>query len=128
MPVLVFGKEGMVPTYAMFDSGASCSAISLDLVNRIGVDTKKLNIRLGTFDHETVAEREVASFSISDLHDSIELSVKNALVGTVLSTENETPPHPDQLVQYSHLKNLVFNQLSDPTVGLILDAKFAVIF
>ena len=118
----------MVPTYAMFDSGASCSAISLDLVNKIGVDTKKLNIRLGTFDHETVAEREVASFSISDLHDSVELSVKNALVGTVLSTENETPPHPDQLVQYSHLKNLVFNQLSDPTVGLILDAKFAVYF
>ena len=68
----------MVPTYAMFDSGASCSAISLDLVNKIGVDTKKLNIRLGTFDHEIVAEREVTSFLVSNLNGDLEISVENA--------------------------------------------------
>ena len=118
----------MVPTYAMFDSGASCSAISLDLVHRIGVNTQNLNIRLGTFDHEIVAEREVTSFLVSNLNGDLEISVENALVGTVLSTENEVPPRSNQLVKYPHLRNLNFDQLSDPTVGLILDAKYAIFF
>ena len=56
MPVLVSAGDEVVPTYAMFDSGASCSAINSELVNKISSPVSKLNIRLGTFGSESVAE------------------------------------------------------------------------
>ena len=114
-----------IPTYAMFDSGASLSAINSDLVNKISSPVQKIDIRLGTFDAETVAEREVTSFSISNLQGNLSIQVNNALVGNILSTENEVPPSQSQLKDYPHLANLPFPQLEDPTVGIILDAKYA---
>ena len=64
-----------MPTYALFDSGASCCAISFDLVNKINATVNTLNIRLGTFNNESVEERGVTSFTISDVHESFEIQI-----------------------------------------------------
>ena len=97
VPVQVDAGGVPIPTYAMFDSGASLSAINSDLVNKIASPVQKIDIRLGTFDAETVAEREVTSFSISNLQGNLSIQVNNALVGNILSTENEVPPSQSQL-------------------------------
>ena len=113
------------PTYALLDTGANCSAITDELCIKINAPLKTLNIRLGTFDQNSVSAREVASFKVSNLTESFEINVDNALVGNFLSTQNEKPPRAANLNHYDHLKDLVFNELEDDTIGLLLDAKFA---
>ena len=125
MPVLVWAGGGVVPTYALFDSGASCCAISFDLVNKINATVNTLNIRLGTFNNESVEERGVTSFTISDVHESFEIQIQNALVGQILSTENDTPPLSANLQHLPHLADLPFIELPVLSVCLILDAKYA---
>ena len=113
------------PTYALLDTGANASAIQDDLCLKINAPLTTLNINLGTFDQNSSAQREVASFTVSNLTETFSVDVQNALVGKFLSTENEKPPKSADFVQYDHLKDLVFNELDDTSVGLLLDAKYA---
>ena len=111
--------------YALFDSGASCSAISSDLVHKINAPISSLNIHLGTFDNQSVADREVASFVITDLNESIEINVNNALIGSILSTEHEAPPRRNNFKNYPHLADLPISELEHDSIDIILDAKKA---
>ena len=113
------------PTYALLDTGANTSAITDDLALKIQAPLKTINIRLGTFGQTSFAPREVASFRVSNLSETFEISVDNALVGNLLSTESEKPLRAADLTQFDHLKGIVFNELEDDTVGLLLDAKYA---
>ena len=125
VPVLVTAGGETWPTYALLDTGANCSAITDELCVKINAPMKTLNIKLGTFDQNSISKREVASFKVSNLTQSFQINVDNALVGTFLSTESEKPPRAANLKQYDHLKDLCFNELEDDTIGLLLDAKFA---
>ena len=113
------------PTYALLDTGANCSAISKSLVDKLKAPVKTHKIKLGTFDHNSTQRREVASFEVSNLNESISIKINNALVGNLLSTEGETPPSKDDLKKFVHLKDKALNDLEDKTVGLLLDAKHA---
>ena len=128
VPVLVSAGGRKWPTYALLDTGANCSAITDDLCHKIQAPLKTLNIKLGTFDKNDVSQREVASFSVSNLTETFKIDVNNALVGSFLSTQNERPPKRADFVQYDHLKDIVFNELDDDSVDLLLDAKFASAF
>ena len=113
------------PTYALLDTGANCSAITDDVLTKIDAPLKTLNIRLGTFDNNTVSQREVASFTVSNLSETFHISVNNALIGNMLCTSSEKPPKAADYQQFDHLKNLTFNTLDDDSIGLLLDAKHA---
>ena len=95
---------------------------------KIKAPIKTLNIKLGTFDNNAISQREVASFSVSNLTGTYKIDVNNALIGSFLSTENERVPRHADYVQFDHLKNVVFNELEDDSIGLLLDAKFASAF
>ena len=73
----------MVPTYALLDYGATCSALSDDLAEKINVTTKTLRVKLETFDKTSTAERDVASFTVMNLNQDFSIEVKNALIGTI---------------------------------------------
>ena len=77
------------------------------------------------FNQNSTQKREVASFEVSDLNKSIKINIKNALVGNLLSTEGERPTNAKDLAKFNHLKDKMFNDLEDKTVGLLLDAKHA---
>ena len=128
MPVLASAGDSIVAVYALFDSGASCSAVSSNLVNKIAAPISSLNIHLGTFDNQSVADREVASFVITDLNETIEINVNNALIGSILSTESESPPRKNQLKDYPHLADLPISELEHDSIDIILDAKYAHLF
>ena len=115
----------MVPTYALLDYGATCSALSDDLAEKINVTTKTLRVRLETFDKTSTAERDVASFTVMNLNQDFSIEVKNALIGTIFAGPDELPPKNEVTKKFSHLKGLRFNELEDQNVGLILDARFA---
>ena len=82
-------------------------------------------IKLETFDQSSTSERDVASFTVMNLNQNFSINVKNALVGTIFSGPDELPPKKDVVNKYPHLRDIRFNELDDPSVGLILDAKFA---
>ena len=128
VPVLVTAGGETWPTYALLDTGANCSAITDELALKIKANMKTLNIRLGTFDNNSVSKREVTSFKVSNLSETFSINVNNALVGNLLSTESEKPPRTANLQQYDHLKDLIFNELEDDSIGLLLDAKYAMTF
>ena len=69
VPILVSAGEAIAPTYALFDSGTLCSATNSELANRNSSPVIKLNNRLGTFNSESVAEREVTSFMPNNLNE-----------------------------------------------------------
>ena len=113
------------PTYALLDTGANCSAIIEEIAMNIRAPLTSLLIRLGTFNENTLCDREVASFTVSNLTETFSITVNNALVGHFLSTENERPPKKSDFANYPHLCDLEFNELEDKSVGLLLDASYA---
>ena len=116
------------PSYALLDTGANTSAITNSLCEELEIPKTFINVNLNTFDQSSNKKRAIASFKVTDLNNTFELNVENALVGELLSTENELPPTSHDLNQFEHLKNLKFNELADKSIGLLLDAKFAYYF
>ena len=125
MPVLVSAGGIILPVYAMLDCAATCSAISLDLAHRLDARIDTLPINLRTFGYAELSQRDVISFTVTDLMETFELEIKNALVHELLSTENESPPRNYMTRRFEHLNDVRFNELTDPLIGVILDAKFA---
>ena len=110
----------------MLDSGATCSAISADLVAELGARVQQLPLTLRTFDAKSTATRDITSFSVTNLDESLEFKISNALVSTKLGTDRDCPPQQEITDRYPHLKGVHFNKLTNPAVRVILDAKMAV--
>ena len=91
VPLLVSAGESAIPTYALLDSGATCCAISEDLALKIGAKFNSVRIKLGTFDSETISDREIASFDVANLDKTFKVKVENALVGNIFASKNELP-------------------------------------
>ena len=125
VPVLVSAGGAKWPTYALLDTGASVSAVNEEIVSKINAPLRTVAVELGTFNNRTTSLWDVASFRVENLNENFSIDVNNALVGKMLSTEREQPPKIAELAQIEHLKDIPFNELEDPTVGLLLDAKFA---
>ena len=84
-----------------------------------------MNVKLGTFNEETIAERDVASFRVTDLTQNFELKIEHALVGDIYTSKHELPPSDEITSKFPHLKGLRFIELEDKSVNVILGAKFA---
>ena len=125
VPVLVSAGGVTLPTYALLDTGANCAAVTDSLCLKINAPLKTLNIRLKTFDQNSVSQREVASFKVSNLNNTFSINIQDALVGQFLSAEGERPTSRLEARNYEHLKDKIFNDLEDPSVGVLLDAKHA---
>ena len=109
--------------YALLDSRATCSAIASDIIDKIEGDIRQLPLTLRTFGAKSTSYREVSSFTVSDLNENITIPIENALVSDLLSTDNETPPRNDLTSKYPHLIDVTLDELEDPLIGIILDAK-----
>ena len=125
MPVLVSAGQATVPTYALLDSGASCNAITEQLALQIEAPIQPLTVKLVTFDEESITERPIATFRVTDLSQKFELKIDNALVGSIPASHAEFPD-PEKLTErFTHLRGVNFPTLEDKTVGIIIGAKFA---
>ena len=125
VPVLVTAGKASVPTYALLDSGATCSAISTSLCLQIEAPIENRSMTLSTFNNQDVSERPLAAFHVSDLSETVSYNVTKAIVGEVFSVEAEIPPHPPNIAQLPHLKDIRFPTIPDGKVQLILGTQFA---
>ena len=125
MPVLVRVGAITVPAYALLDSGATCSAISSDLAQEIEAKVNQIPLTLRTFGAKSTTYREVTSFTVTNLFETLTMKVENALVSDLLGTDRDKPPSNEITKRYPHLKDVHFTGLRNPAVRLILDAKHA---
>ena len=87
-----------------------------------------INVKLNTFDNSSNSKRYITDFKVTNLQNTLELSVENALIGRFLSTEGERPPSQEDLEPFEHLKDLRICELEDKSINILLDAKFAYYF
>ena len=116
------------PTYALLDTGANTSAVTDALCLELDAPRKSITVKLNTFDSCTNAQRDITSFKVTDLSNTFELSVENALISNYLSTEGEKPPTQEELESFEHLKDLRICELEDKSINILLDAKYAYYF
>lgn len=125
VPCIVRVGESERATYAMLDCAATSSAILLEIVDSVKGEIFELPCKLSTFDSCQDSTREFCNFEVMPLDRSFTLDVQNGLVGTILTTEQDQPPRNLEIAQHSYLSDVHFDELDDPTIGLILDAKWA---
>ena len=125
VPIIVKYGENRAYTYAMIDSAANTSAIKLDLLDLINGHISQKNCKLATFGKNVRSQRDFTEFEIMPIDESFTLDVKNALVGNILTTERDRPPSNNDIRDLTYMKDVSFVELDDPTVAVILDAKFA---
>ena len=94
------------PTYALVDTGANTSAITESLCSELDAPRKSIGVKLNSFDNSSNAKRAITSFKVTNLNNTFELSVENALIGNLLSTEGERPPTQEDLEPFEHLRDL----------------------
>ena len=85
-------------------------------------------MKLNTFNQNSQSKRPITSFKITNLAETFQLDIENALISNSLSTEGENPPTPEDLHQFEHLKNLTITELENKEVGVLLDAKHSFYF
>ena len=112
-------------TYAMLDCAATSSAVLSDILDSINGIILERSCKLSTFDKCENSMRNFADFKIQPLDRSFTLDVGNALVGDILTTERDKAPRNLDIKDLSYMKDVSFDELDDPTIGVILDACFA---
>ena len=88
------------PIYGMFDSGCSSAVLLFRVSESIHIVTVPHYCRLNTFDEDKYGIRDFASFEVLSMDRSVRFRVKNALVGDLLTTENERPPTNQDILPF----------------------------
>ena len=91
----------------------------------MGARISQIPLTLRTFNAKNTAWRDVTSFTVTNLDETLKLEINNALVSDLFSTDKDRPPRNSMTRRHAHLKNVKFYELEDPMVGLIIDAKHA---
>ena len=114
-----------LPTYALLDSGATTSAISRRLVKKLGLKTRMMDVSLSTFDRKEIVNLETTSFKFQNMEKTLELSIYDALVGNILTSEHEIPCVQAITEGYDYMKDVELHDLKESHVGLLIGARFA---
>ena len=109
----------------MLDSAATTSAILFNIADSIGAEIYQTPCVLSTFNSREESLRDFTNFTVQPIDGTFDIDVENALVGSILTTERDRPPKNHDISHLSYLKDVRFHELDDPTVGIILGARFA---
>ena len=109
--------------HAMFDTGAGSDAISTRLVKRLGLMTKDVFMKLSVFGKIYKAPKQITSFQITSLDESVEIFINLAIVSDVLTTESETPMTNEQIKQYPYMNGVQIQEIENDSIDLILSSR-----
>ena len=126
VPVVIFAKNGKsIETYALLDPGATRSVINENIVNDLNLPIESKNMRVITLDSIKEGSRNLTSFTLGNLKRDYSFPVPNALVGSILTLENDVPPTKKDIEGFAHLEGIKFDELPNKEIGLLLSAEFA---
>ena len=95
----------------MLDTGATRTIILEDIVEMLSLKVRKLNTRIISF--ETVAEgsRKLTDLCVENLGGEWNFKVRNAIVGKILTTEEDAPPKNAEIQGLEYLEGVSFSEL-----------------
>merc|ERR1712015_128694 len=126
VPLVIHGKNGnSIKTYAMLDPGATCCVVNKKIVNDLNLPIENKSMRVYTIDSIKDGFRDVSSFTISNLGGEFSFPVSKALIGDILTLENDVPPTKKDIEGFSHLEGIEFDELPNKEIGILLSAEFA---
>ena len=126
VPVVVSNGSARTRTYALLDGGATNSAITSRLAERLNLGIASEFITMSTFNYKGGALRRVCNCDVGPLDDSFKVHLRNVLVGEILSTEADRPPCLEDIQDYPHLEGIVtFTELEDSDIEMIISAELA---
>ena len=105
----------------MIDSGADRDVINGNIVKELGIRTTTTELRVVTVDNSISGKRELASFTIESLDGSYATDIRDALVGRILTGENDIPPCRRDLSDYPHISDIQFPEV-DAGIEIIVGA------
>ena len=109
----------------MADTGADRDVIGEQTIKRLNIGTKDADLKVVTVDNEIVSKRKLASFSIESLDGDYHAEVNDALVGNILTGENDVPPFRRDLSKCRHLSDVKFDEVDEAVEMIIGAAHFA---
>ena len=89
VPVRVVYGDTSLPTYALLDSGATGSAISWKLVERMNMTVRHETMTISTYDYKGTAPRCLVNVCIEPLDGTFSIELRDTLVGNILTTEGD---------------------------------------
>ena len=105
----------------MIDTGADRDIISEQLIKKLDIETNVTILRVVTVDNEMCSERRLASFSFESMDGEYCATVNDALVGRILTGENDVPAPRRDLSGCPHLNDITFADV-EGNVEVILGA------
>ena len=125
VPVIAFNEDREVPVYAMFDTAATGAAGLDEIAYALGLELSSEPTQLATFNSYQREVHDFASFKIRSLDGATELDVKEAIIGTLLTTERDVPPKNSDISHLDYMHDVHFDELESAKIGIILDVSFA---
>ena len=109
----------------LYDSGCSSAAILTVAAMSVQITPTSRYCKLSTFDNDECAFRDFASFEIVSLDGAVRVKVADALVGDSLTVQGDRPPTNAEIMPFEYLSGVMFDELEDETIGVILGAPYA---
>merc|ERR1712015_154913 len=126
VPLVIHGKNGnSIKTYAMLDPGATRCVVNRKIVSDLKLPIENKSMRVVTIDSVKDGFRDVSSFMISNLGGEYSFSVSKALVGDILTLENDVPPTKKDIEGFTHLEGIKFDELPNKEIGILLSSELA---
>ena len=125
IPVIAFNEDREVPVYAMFDTAATGAAGLDEIADALDLELRSEPTNLAIFNSYQREVHEFASFKIRSLDGATVLDVKEAIIGTLLTTERDIPPKNSDIAHLDYMHDVHFDELENAKIGIILDVSFA---
>ena len=125
MAVTILAGNGSWTTYALLDTGAQTCAINRTIAKKIGLELRSVYSHLTAFNYSTYDYMDMTSFTVTDMQNSFQISVVDAVIGDIMTTESELRCTSDTIKNYKHMSDIEIIELDDPTVGLLLSSRYA---
>ena len=100
--VLGFGRV----VYALLDSGSDRDVISQSLITDLKLDTWTEFMTVKTLDSSVEGERRLTSMRLESVQGAYSADIDGALVGAMLTGNNDIPPAKRNLSEFPHLASL----------------------
>ena len=108
MPAVVTFAGRSVKTHILLDGGANACAISSSLAQKLQLPFVIESRDVSTFEYRGVAPRKLTSFQLESLDGSFNLDITEALIGDILTTENDHPPTQADIEEHSMFEGTVY--------------------
>ncbi|VDP43817.1 unnamed protein product [Schistosoma curassoni] len=120
VPVWIKNGEKIIQTCAFLDSGSDTSLIVDDLADKLSLEGKPITVSLKTLSNESSLLSKEVDVELYSIDFSSSVKVQKVLTVKKLPAVYRTVPTAQQIISWSHLKDISFPRVEDENVKLLI--------